>query len=346
MSSNEHIVSRAMFVDEVNIDVTAGAGGHGCMSFRREKFIPKGGPDGGDGAEGGSIILRVDDSLNTLHSLVGRHHYKAERGGHGMGKNRHGKKGESLYIDVPPGTLVYDSEHEILLRDLTKVGEEVVIAKGGKGGKGNARFVSATNQAPREHELGEDGQHRKLRLELKLMADVGLVGLPNAGKSTLLSRLSSAKPKIGAYPFTTLKPSLGIVELSNYRRFVVADIPGLIEGAHDGAGLGDEFLRHIERTTIIVHLVDLFPMDGSDPVENFKTITHELAEYSPKLAEKPRIIAANKIDMNPDFEEALAELSKAVGQDVFAISAVSGKGLEPLCEAIWLMLHPVEDDKF
>lgn len=340
MTQNEHTVSRAIFVDEVDLVVQAGDGGNGCMSFRREKFVPKGGPNGGDGGNGGSVIFRADESLNTLHHLVGHHLYKAPRGVHGKGKTCHGKCGADLYVDVPPGTLVYDAEHGFLLCDLTTSGQEVVIAKGGKGGRGNARFTTAENQAPREFEMGFPGEHRKLRLELKLMADVGLVGLPNAGKSTLLSRLSSAHPKIGAYPFTTLKPSLGIVELTGYRRFVMADIPGLIEGAHEGAGLGDEFLRHIERTSIILHLVDLYPIDGTDPVNDYFIINRELEAYSRKLAEKPQIVVANKMDLAPDGDKRLAEFSRAVGQDVTAISAVTGKGLEVLCEKIWKKLHP------
>ncbi len=340
MIHNEHTVSRAIFVDEVDVEVRAGDGGNGCMSFRREKFVPKGGPNGGDGGNGGSVIFRADESLNTLHHLVGHHLYKARRGAHGLGKNCHGKSGDNLYIDVPPGTLVYDAEHDFLLFDLTYNTQEVVIAKGGRGGRGNARFATPENQAPREFEMGTPGEHRKLRLELKLMADVGLVGLPNAGKSTLLSRLSSARPKIGAYPFTTLKPSLGLVELAGFRRFVMADIPGLIEGAHEGAGLGDEFLRHIERTAIILHMVDLYPVDETDPVEDFFIINRELAAYSRKLAEKPQIVVVNKMDLAPENDDRLAVFSRAVGQEVLAISAVTGQGLDALCEKIWNKLHP------
>ncbi|MCD4825496.1 MAG: GTPase ObgE [Phycisphaerae bacterium] len=329
-----------MFVDEVNITVTAGAGGHGCMSFRRERFIPRGGPDGGDGGSGGNILMQADASLNTLHHLAGKHHWKAKRGIMGMGKERHGKKAADVTIPVPPGTLIYDSDHDILLKDLTDPGDVVCVAKGGKGGKGNTRFKSATNQAPREFEEGEPGQIRNLHLELKLIADVALVGKPNAGKSTLLSRLSAAKPKIAAYPFTTLTPYLGIVELSSYRRFVMADIPGLIEGAHDGAGLGHEFLRHIERARTILHLVDICPM-ASDPAEDYKAIREELMQYSPALADKPEIVVANKMDIT-ESDEHLAEFRKSVDTDVHPISAVTGKGLDTLGEKIWGMLYPIE----
>ncbi|MBN1554218.1 MAG: GTPase ObgE [Phycisphaerae bacterium] len=331
-----------MFVDEMTITAKAGDGGNGCMSFRREKFIPKGGPDGGDGGNGGSVFLQADESLNTLHHLAGRHHYKAKRGGHGRGKQCHGKNGEDCIVPVPPGTLIYDAEHNLLLRDLTEPGQSVCVAEGGKGGKGNTRFKSATNQAPREWEPGEPGQSRMLRLELKLMADVGLVGKPNAGKSTLLSRLSAARPKIAAYPFTTLTPSLGIVELSGFRRFVMADIPGLIEGAHEGAGLGDEFLRHIERTSILVHMLDICPIDGHDPAEDYRAIRAELEQYSPALAEKREIIVANKMDLS-ESRLHLETLREALGKDVSAISAATGDGMNSLTETIWQVLQKVNE---
>jgi GTP-binding protein len=336
--SKETIVSRAMFVDEMVISAKAGDGGNGCLSFRREKFIPRGGPDGGDGGNGGGVFLQADESLNTLHHLAGRHHYTARRGGHGMGKLRHGKNGEDLVVLVPPGTLIYDVEHGILLRDLTEPGQKVCVAEGGRGGKGNARFKSATHQAPREWEPGEPGRERLLRLELKLMADVGLLGKPNAGKSTLLSRLSAARPKIAAYPFTTLQPSLGLVELSGYRRFVMADIPGLIEGAHEGAGLGDEFLRHIERTRILVHMLDVCPLDEHDPADDYRVIRGELEQYSPTLASKREIIVANKMDLSGSSEH-IAALRDALGKEVIAISAATGKGLEALTERIWQTLQ-------
>jgi GTP-binding protein len=334
---NEETVSRAQFVDEITISVTAGNGGHGCASFRREKFIPKGGPDGGDGGHGGHIIIRADEQLNTLHHLAGHRQWKAESGQCGMGKKRYGKRGEDCVIPVPPGTLIYDHEHDILLKDLDTPGEQVIVARGGKGGKGNVHFKTATHQAPREFEEGEPGQHRELRLELKLMADAGLVGKPNAGKSTLLAAMSAARPKVGAYPFTTLTPSLGIVELRDFRRFVMADIPGLIEGAHDGAGLGDEFLRHIERTRILVHMLDIAPMEG-DPLADYRAIRNELQEYSPKLAEKPEIVVANKMDLT-DADKRLADLRSKLDVPVMAISAATRKGLDELGEAIWAKLE-------
>jgi GTP-binding protein len=253
-----------------------------------------------------------------------------------MGKKRHGKRGEDCVIRVPPGTLIYDRQYDVLLKDLAEPGEEVIVARGGKGGKGNVHFKSATHQAPREFEEGESGQHRELHLELKLIADAGLVGKPNAGKSTLLSVMSAARPKIGAYPFTTLKPSLGIVELLNFRRFVMADIPGLIRGAHEGAGLGDEFLRHIERTRILVHVVDIAPLEG-DPLADYHEIRNELQQYSPTLAEKPEIVVANKLDLT-DAEENLQRLREALDVPVLAISAVTNKGLEALGDRIWQML--------
>ena len=334
--SSDAPVTKAMFVDEVDLVVIAGAGGHGCMSFRREKYIPRGGPNGGDGGNGGHVFFQADDSLNTLHHIVGRHHWRAERGVHGKGKDCHGHRGEHLIVRVPPGTLIYDADHNILLKDLTDQDELVRVARGGKGGRGNARFKTATNQAPREFESGEPGQERRLHLELKLIADAGLVGLPNAGKSTLLSRLSAARPKIANYPFTTLKPSLGIVELAGFRRFVMADIPGLIEGAHSGTGLGDEFLRHIERTRLVVHMIDICPQTG-DAAADYRTIRAELQQYSPKLTAKPELVVANKMDLT-DSDEHLRELSEAVGSEVLAISAVTGQGLEKLGERIWQKL--------
>jgi GTP-binding protein len=328
-----------VFVDEVDIFVAAGDGGDGCMSFRRERFIPKGGPNGGDGGDGGSVYLLADEQHSTLQHLAGKHHWKAHRGGHGMGKDRHGKNGQDTLIPVPPGTLIYDADTGLLLKDLAEPGQRVCVARGGKGGRGNTHFKSSTNQAPRQWEQGEPGDQRKLHLELKLIADVGLVGKPNAGKSTLLSRLSSARPKIADYPFTTLAPNLGIVELPGYRRFVMADIPGLIEGAHEGAGLGDEFLRHIERTRMLVHVVDVAPLEG-DPADTYRAIRHELDEYSPALTDKPEIIVANKLDVASGDE--LARLRDALGRDVLAISAVTGEGLDELVEAIWAALDQAE----
>jgi len=334
-------ISKAMFVDEVDIVVVGGSGGNGCMSFRREKFVPHGGPDGGNGGRGGSVYLVADDSYNTLQHLAGKHHWKAQRGGHGLGKNCHGKGGQDVHVRVPPGTMVYDSERNILLKDLAAQDDTICVAPGGADGRGNTEFKSATNQAPRQCEPGQPGQTRTLHLELRLIADAGLIGKPNAGKSTLISRLSAARPKIAAYPFTTLHPCLGIVELSHYRRFVMADIPGLIEGAHRGAGLGDEFLRHVERTRVLVHVVDICPLEG-DPVEDYRVIRNELKLYSASLAAKREIVVANKMDITGG-DEALRRFQKATGTKAIGISAVTGKGLEKLTETIWKTLH--EDDR-
>src|SRR5258706_1591490 len=290
-----------MFVDEAQVPLKAADGGNGCVSFRREKYIPKGGPDGGDGGNGGTIRFVADAAKNTLMDFAGKHHWKAPRGEDGKGKKMAGHNGEDLVIPVPIGTLIYDQDHDmILLADLNEPGREVTIAKGGRGGLGNWNFRSATNQTPRYAEPGTLGQERNLKLELKLIADVGLVGMPNAGKSTLLSVVSAARPKIAAYPFTTLEPQLGIAVMSGDRRIVFADIPGLIEGAHAGAGLGHDFLRHIERTKVIVHILDLYPADESDPADNYKKIRAELEAFSPLLATKQEIIAANKIDLSTD----------------------------------------------
>jgi GTP-binding protein len=260
---NTSIEYREMFIDEAKINVRAGDGGNGCLSFRREKFIPKGGPDGGNGGRGGNVYFQTVENLNTLIDFTGRHHWNARNGQPGEGANKYGANGQDLIIDVPPGTLIYDTDLNLLLKDMSKLAMKVRICRGGKGGKGNKTFATPTNQTPRTTTPGGKGQERNIRLELKLIADVGLVGMPNAGKSTLISRCSAARPKIADYPFTTLEPVLGIVELSDFRRFVLADIPGLIEGAHNGAGLGFEFLKHIERTTIIVHILDIMPADGS-----------------------------------------------------------------------------------
>jgi GTP-binding protein len=322
-----------MFVDEVDIVALAGDGGNGCVSFRREKYIPKGGPNGGDGGDGGSVYIQADPQYNTLQHLAGKHHWKAQRGGHGEGKGCHGRNGQDITVPVPPGTLLLDAERNVRLKDLTEPGQRVLVARGGKGGRGNTAFKGPTNQAPRQFEYGEEGEVRKLHLELKLIADAGLVGKPNAGKSTLVSRLSAARPKVAAYPFTTLHPSLGIVELPGFRRFVLADIPGLIEGAHDGAGLGDEFLRHIERTTVLVHLLDVSGADG-DPLESYRAIHAELEQYSPALVNKPEIIVANKMDLT-DADEALADLRAALDCEVIGISAATGQGTAELAERIW-----------
>jgi GTP-binding protein len=328
-----------MFVDEAIIHVKAGDGGHGCVSFRREKYIPKGGPDGGDGGNGGSVIFVADASKDTLLDFAGRHHWNAERGEGGMGKKMSGHSGEDLVIQVPPGTLVYDHDHSTLLADLDAPEKRVVLARGGKGGRGNWHFRSPTNQAPRYAEPGTEGQERTLKLELKLIADVGLVGMPNAGKSTLLRAISAARPKVADYPFTTLDPQLGIVDLIGDRRMVFADIPGLIEGAQHGAGLGHAFLRHIERTKVIVHLLDLYPLDGSDPAENYRKIRGELESFSPVLANKREVIAANKMDLAVD-DEALVNLRRELtGKEIFPISGVSRQGVEKLLEVLWSILQ-------
>ncbi len=323
-----------MFVDEAKIWVKAGDGGNGCVSFRREKYIPKGGPDGGDGGKGGDVYFEAVENLDTLSDFTGRHHWRAKDGKHGQGKKKAGADGDDLVVQVPPGTLIYDIDLEIALKDMNEVGMKVCVCLGGRAGKGNTQFANPVNQAPRYAEPGKPGQERNIRLELKLIADVGLVGMPNAGKSTLISRCSAARPKIAAYPFTTLEPVLGIVELSDYRRFIMADIPGLIGGAHKGTGLGFEFLRHIERTRIIVHILDIMPLDGSDPVENYKAIRRELEEYSVALAGKDEIIVANKIDLDPKGT-IVKKLRKSLGHRIHPISAVTGKGIKELCEALW-----------
>ncbi len=332
-----------MFIDEAKIWVKAGDGGHGCISFRREKFVPKGGPDGGDGGSGGSVYFEAVENVDTLTDFAGRHHFRAANGGGGEGANRHGADGEDLVIRVPVGTLVYDADLDILLKDLNEVGMKVCICRGGRGGKGNKAFATSTRQTPRFSTPGKAGQERNLRLELKLIADVGLVGMPNAGKSTLISRCSQARPKIADYPFTTLSPVLGIIELTDFRRFVMADIPGLIEGAHEGAGLGHEFLRHIERTRIIVHILDIMPSDGSDPVANYEKIRAELALHSSILAEKKEVVVLNKIDLDPDdtVTKSITNRLQKGGREplpVMAISAVTGRGIGKLNETLWAMV--------
>jgi GTP-binding protein len=323
-----------MFIDYAKIWVKAGDGGNGCVSFRREKYVPKGGPDGGDGGRGGHIYIEAVQNLDTLMDFAGKHHWHAENGQPGSGSNKHGASGRDLIISVPPGTLIYDIDLDLLLKDLKEVGLKVCVCRGGRGGKGNKAFATATNQTPRHAEPGKKGQERSIRLELKLIADVGLVGMPNAGKSTLISRCSAARPKIADYPFTTIEPVLGIVELSDFRRFVMADIPGLIEGAHDGAGLGHEFLRHIERTTILAHILDIMPTDGSDPAENYQAIRNELEQHSEVLAQKQEVVVANKIDLDPNGQIA-KDLQEKLKTKVHAISAVTGSGIKELSELLW-----------
>jgi len=330
-----------MFIDEAKIYVKAGDGGNGCMSFRREKYVPKGGPDGGDGGRGGHVYLKAVENLDTLMDFAGRHHWRAGNGRDGEGNNRHGANGDDLVIAVPPGTLVYDNDLDLLLKDLNKTGMKVRLCRGGRGGRGNKAFATPTNQAPRTTTPGKKGRERNIRLELKLIADVGLVGMPNAGKSTLISRCSAARPKIADYPFTTLEPVLGIVELTDFRRFVMADIPGLIEGAHNGAGLGSEFLKHIERTTIIAHILDIMPTDASEPAENYYRIRNELARYSKTLAAKAEIIIANKIDLDTDGKIVKA-LGKKLNKTVQPISAVTGDGIRKLCELLWQKVKEIK----
>jgi GTP-binding protein len=325
-----------MFIDEAEIHVAGGDGGSGCVSFRREAFVPRGGPDGGNGGDGGSVYFVAIEGVDTLLDFKGRRNWHAEPGRPGQGKNMHGRKGRDLHIRVPPGTLIYDLDTGILLKDLVETDSPVCIAEGGRGGAGNKAFATPTNQAPREFQRGEPGKERTLRLELKLIADVGLVGLPNAGKSTLLSRLSRARPKIADYPFTTLEPQFGIVEMPGYRRFVVADIPGLIAGAHEGRGLGDAFLRHIERTRVLVHLVDICTPDGN-PADHYHVVREELGKYSQELAAKPEMVVANKMDLTGS-SQALAALRDALDQEVLAISAATGHGLQTMLERIWQMV--------
>ncbi len=314
-----------MFVDTATVYVQGGHGGSGCVSFRREKFVPKGGPDGGDGGHGGNVIFVADANMRTLLDFQSRRHFRAGRGQHGMGSNRHGRSGKDVIVRVPPGTTVYDSENGEMLVDLLEPGQRFVVARGGRGGRGNARFVNSTHQAPREWEPGEKGEERVVRLELKLIADVGLVGAPNAGKSTLLSRLSAARPKIADYPFTTLSPNLGIVRYGSHQSFVLADIPGLIEGAHEGKGLGHEFLRHIERTRVLVYLVEA---TSEQPLKDLDMLRRELRSYNPALLEKPQIVVWSKLDLlGPEGEPP--HLASAALPEC-AVSAVTGEGLEQL----------------
>ena len=331
-----------MFVDQVDVHVEAGAGGRGCLAFRREKRVPRGGPSGGDGGHGGSVFVVASPHTNTLVQYRFVHHFAAGRGAHGQGSNRTGHDGSNLDLPVPIGTLVYEKSGDPdvpdrLIADLSTEGQRVLVARGGRGGMGNARFASATNRAPRKVQPGEAGEVLDLRLELKLLADVGLVGFPNAGKSTLISRVSAARPKIADYPFTTLTPNLGVVRLSDDRSFVIADVPGLIEGAHRGLGLGHQFLRHLERTKVLIHVVDVSGASGRDPVEDFETVRRELELYRPELAAKPQIVAANKMDAVAESEAVDRLRDRAVTLDLpfFPISAASGQGLPPLLEAAW-----------
>lgn len=329
-----------MFIDRAKIKIKAGDGGNGVTAFRREKFVPRGGPSGGDGGHGGDVWLESDEGLNTLLHLRYNPEHKAERGKHGEGSNRFGKNGEDTVVKVPVGTQVFDAESGDLKFDFTEAGQRYLAAKGGKGGWGNAHFATPTRRAPKFHYQGRPGEEHELQLELKLIADVGLVGFPNAGKSTLISVISAAKPKIADYPFTTLEPNLGVVDIGDFKTFVVADIPGLIAGASEGAGLGDRFLRHVERTKIILHLVDVSSFSGRDPIDDYRIINRELATYNEDLARRPQVVVATKID-SLDDPERLEDLKKQAKKDrkpFFAISSVTGAGVKELVSGVSKLL--------
>lgn len=327
-----------MFVDRVTLYVKGGDGGRGCCSFRREKYVPRGGPDGGDGGHGGDVIVQATAGADNLADVVHRKHWRAQNGGGGQGSNCTGRRGRDLIIRVPPGTLVLDRDRGNVLRDLTAADQHVTVALGGKGGKGNRAFATATNRAPRETEPGTPGEERWIVLELKMIADAGLIGLPNAGKSTLLSRLSHAQPEVADYPFTTKHPNLGMVRAGDDFMFILADLPGLIEGAHNGTGLGYEFLRHVERTRVLVHLVEPLPLDGSIPLENYQIIRRELELHSQELADKPEIIAVSKAELTGS-EEVRERLQRELGREVLAISSITGQGLSKLVGSIASLLN-------
>ncbi len=339
-----------MFIDEVRILVKAGDGGNGCMAFRREKFVPRGGPSGGDGGRGGNVTMVSSPHHNTLLHFRFNPEHRAGRGRHGEGSNRTGRDGADIELEVPPGTVVYDDETGEVLHDFSTSGDRFVVARGGRGGRGNQHFATPTHQAPTEHEPGKPGEEKHLRLELKLLADVGLVGFPNAGKSTLISRISAARPKIADYPFTTLTPNLGVAS-SGDKTFVVADIPGLIEGAHEGHGLGIQFLRHVERTRLLAHLVDVSEMSGRDPVEDYEVVMGELESFSPAMAAKPMILVATKMDaaQDPERVERLRALAAGKGLKFFAISSVTGENVDALkhamAEAVFTHVSEDEADK-
>ena len=332
-----------MFIDNIEIKVKAGRGGNGAVSFRREKYEPQGGPNGGDGGDGGDVILKVDKGLNTLSHLRYNNIYKAKDGKRGQEKGKTGKEGKDLILNVPPGTIVYDSTGKELI-DLTEPESEFVIARGGQGGRGNARFKSSTRQAPKFAEEGQPGEEKNIRLELKLIADVGLVGFPNVGKSTIISKISAARPKIAGYHFTTITPNLGVVEYDQYSSYVVADVPGLIEGAHQGEGLGDEFLRHLERTKILAHVLDASGLEGRDPKDDFKKISNELRSFSKKLSRLPQIVVLNKVDLFNDRQE-VAELMKYFqdgGYEVYPVSAITGEGIKVLKKELGRLINEYE----
>ena len=335
-----------MFIDEAQIKVRAGKGGNGCVAFRREKFVPKGGPSGGDGGNGGNVVMESTSRINTLTHFRFQPEQKAENGRQGEGSKCTGRTGKDLILKIPAGTLVYDAESSELLRDFDGSGQRFVVARGGQGGRGNTHFKSSTNRAPRYAEDGTEGQSLTLRLRLKLLADVGLVGFPNAGKSTLISKVSAARPKIAEYPFTTLQPNLGVVSLGEFDSFVMADIPGLIEGAHIGHGLGDRFLRHIERTKILLHLVDLSDETGRDCIHDFEVIANELSSFSPKLAEKPCIVAGTKLDamQSPERIEALQDYCESSGLPFQAVSSVTGEGIDGLLRIVGGRIRELRED--
>ncbi|MFQ5693652.1 MAG: GTPase ObgE [Nitrospinota bacterium] len=330
-----------MFIDSARITAHGGDGGRGCVSFRREKYVPRGGPDGGDGGHGGSVILRASTSVRTLLAFRYRRKCAAKRGAHGRGKDQHGRRGEDIVVEVPVGTVVTEEETGRVLADLAHEGEEAIVARGGRGGKGNARFKSSVRRAPRIAEEGRPGEVRSLRLELRLLADVGIIGSPNAGKSSLLARISDSRPRIADYPFSTLEPVLGLVDLGGFQSCVAADIPGLIEGAHAGKGLGSRFLQHIRRTQVLVHVVDLRPPDGT-PADAFREVSAELVRFDAALGERPVLVAPNKMDL-PGAREALAEFVEAAGLErVFPISAVTGEGIPALLDAVRRVLATEE----
>jgi GTP-binding protein len=326
------------FIDEAIITVESGSGGRGCVSFRREKHVPRGGPNGGDGGKGGDVILKSTSRRRTLFPFQLKRQFKAKKGAHGQGKQKTGRNGKDLIIEIPPGTLVKDADTSEVLKDFTAADESYIVVHGGRGGRGNARFKTSTNRAPRYAQPGEDGQNCRLKLELKLLADVGIIGLPNAGKSTLISKISSATPKIGNYPFTTLTPTLGVVETSWSDPFVVADIPGLIEGAHQGVGLGTQFLRHIERTRILIHLIDAGIIDREHPLDPFKTVNRELKSFNPQLTQKPQIVVLNKMDLPGAQETADAFMAALDAEPVILISAIKQKGVKKLISRILELL--------
>ena len=334
-----------MFIDRTKIRVQGGHGGNGVTAFRREKFVPRGGPSGGDGGRGGDVWLEADESLNTLLHLRYNPEHIAERGRHGEGSNRAGRDGEDTLVRVPVGTQIFDAESGELLKDFTEHGERWLAAKGGRGGFGNSHFATSTNRAPRYHQEGSAGEEHELQLELKLLADVGLVGFPNAGKSTLISTISAAKPKIADYPFTTLEPHLGVVDIGEFRTFIVADIPGLIEGAHKGAGLGDRFLRHVERTKLLLHLVDVSSASGRDPVSDYETINRELRAYDARLAARPQVVVATKIDAldEPERLESLKCRAASDRRPFYAISSATGQGIRELVNAMARTLEELHD---